>query len=416
MNIQLLTPKSILYNKNSNKNYGDSAYINPKICGLQTDTVSFSGRINTMKQASNKLYDAFCDGYEARIPGYKVLVTRFRDSLAAVGKELEEFGVVFDGEYCTEERMIKNTGSFISKLKREGGAPSDRVRGTLYLENLYNLSIFSEHILPALERRGYKLASIPVKRSGKKVLSSKPDFDVRLSNVPEEAKKALPEALRNAASFQEQSSGYCDIQLRLIDTLTNSKEKTPIELLIVAGKNTAHAKSDESHYVYDIVRALKKNLHIAQIPTPHINSPAQRIQNNLEIIRQQLNNYISRPLFANAKNLDIYHDDFQLPVELSENTCRALTGLVEGMRQKTKFHYNAKLNEIKKDDQVVEMIIKSSPEFKERGDDIIYANDIREKRRQLIKEINQDKREDLELIDCVMKRLEETIEKYGVKK
>ena len=83
---------------------------------------------------------------------------------------------------------------------------------------------------------------------------------------------------------------------------------------------------------------------------------------------------------------------------------------------KTKFHYNAKLSEIKKDDQVVEMIIKSSPEFKERGDDIIYANDIREKRRQLIKEINQDKREDLELIDCVMKRLEETIEKYGVKK
>ena len=194
-----------------------------------------------------------------------------------------------------------------------------------------------------------------------------------------------------------------------------AKEKTPLEVIIVAGKNTAQAKRDESYYVYDIVRALKKELQISKIANPAVNTPEQRVQNNIGIIEQQLNAHISRPLYTNAKNLDIYHDDSQLPVELSQATCKALTGLVEGMRQKTKLYYNARLREVASDEykKVIEKMIKASSEYKERTDKTIYVEDILEKRNQLLKELRHNKREDLELISRVQTRLTETIEKYG---
>ena len=52
---------------------------------------------------------------------------------------------------------------------------------------------------------------------------------------------------------------------------TQQKKKTPLEVIIVAGKNTAQAKRDESYYVYDIVRALKKELQISKIANPAVN-------------------------------------------------------------------------------------------------------------------------------------------------
>ena len=115
--------------------------------------------------------------------------------------------------------------------------------------------------------------------------------------------------------------------------------------------------------------------------------------------------------------MDIYHDETQLPVELSEGTCKALIGLVEGMRQKTKLYYNARLREIVSDDynKTIEKLVKNSSEFKEREDKTIYVEDIKEKRSELIKSIKLYKREDLDLLKRVMDRLNITIEKYGKK-
>ena len=414
MNIQLLTPKFLSYKKN-NENFHSSTAMRSNLAGLNADTVTFSGKINTLQEASHNIGDAFKAGYEAKIPAYKVLAARLMDTMEATARELEDFGLIFDREYCSEEHMVKGVKSFISKLKRSGESPLDRVRGTWYLEKLHDLSIFSEHILPALEKRGYQIAAVPDRVSGRKILSYKPDFDVRLNNVTEKSKKSLPQPLRDVASFKEQASGYADIQFRLIDALDAAKEKTPLEVIIVAGKNTAQAKRDESYYVYDIVRALKKELQISKIANPAVNTPEQRVQNNIGIIEQQLNAHISRPLYTNAKNLDIYHDDSQLPVELSQATCKALTGLVEGMRQKTKLYYNARLREVASDDykKVIEKMIKASSEYKERTDKTIYVEDILEKRNQLLKELRHNKREDLELISRVQTRLTETIEKYG---
>ena len=414
MQINLFTPKfSSLYQEKVSNNYNNASY--PKLCGLQKDTVSFSGNSKTVKKATQHIGDALRAGYEANIPFYRVLAARLMDTLEATARELEGVGLIFDREYCSEEHMVKGVKSFISKLKRSGESPSDRVRGTLYLENLHDLSIFTEHILPALERRGYKIAEIPDKVNGRRILSYKPDFDVRLNNVTEESKDALPQALRDVASFKEQSSGYADIQFRLIDTLSTFKEKTPLEVIIVPGKNTAYAKRDESYFVYDIVRALKKELHISQIENPGLRTPEQRVQNNVRIIQQQLNDHISKPLYANAKSLDIYHEDLHLPVELSSDTCSALKGLVEGMIQKTKLYYNGMLRLVASDEyeKTLEKLIKASPDYKERKDKIIYVEDIIEKRNEILKELKIHKREDLELLKKVLERLNETIAKYG---
>ncbi len=419
MNIKPLTPKFCL-NKDNSKVSGNGPLIRYNFSKPQEfDTVSFSGKIP--KKDTLTSVSRFCDavklGYESRIPAYKILAARLMDALEVTARELQDFGLIFDREYCSEEHMVKGVDSFISKFKRSGSAPSDRVRGTLFLENLHDLSIFTDHILPAFERRGYQIAMVPDKRQGRKVISYKPDFDVRLSNVSEESKKALPEAFRSAASFSEQASGYGDIQFKLIDTMSLAKEKTPLEVIIVAGKNTANAKKDESYYVYDIVRALKKVLHLSSIENPQINTPVHRIQNNINIIEQQLNDYISKPLYENAKRLDLYHEDLLLPVELSQRTCETLRGLAEGIRQRIKWHYNAKLKEVGSDEyvQTIEKLVRNSARFKERTDKTIYIQDIKEMRSALIKDLKQDKREDIELIDKVIARLKETIMKYGKK-
>ncbi len=418
MQIQLLTPNFLSYKKN-NENLHSNYAMRSNLSGLNVDTVSFSGRLpkKTEVLRTTKVFDAFKSGYESRIPEYKVLAARLMDTLEATAIELKDIGLIFDREYCSEEHMVKGVKSFISKLKRSGESPADRVRGTWYLENLHDLSLFSEHILPTLEKRGYKIAMVPDVTNGKRTVSYKPDFDVRLSNVTEKSKKALPQELRDAASFKEQASGYADIQFRLIDTLSAVKEKTPLEVIIVPGKNTAYAKRDESYYVYDIVRALKKELHIAQIENPAVNTPEQRVQNNIQIIQEQLNDHISKPLYANAKSLDIYHEDLHLPVELSKDTCRALVGLVEGMRQKTKLYYNSKMREVQSDEykKTIQKMIRASQEFKERKDKTIFVDDIIEKRNELLKGIKVNKQEDLKLLKRVMDRLNQTIEKYGAK-
>ena len=65
--------------------------------------------------------------------------------------------------------------------------------------------------------------------------------------------------------------------------------------------------------------------------------------------------------------------------------------------------------------QTIEKLIRNSARFKERTDKTIYIQDIKEMRSALIKDLKQDKREDIELIDKVIARLKETIMKYGKK-
>ena len=383
---------------------------------LSKDTVSFSARPKAAENlVSNTLKEVFRTSYENRLPAYEILSVKFMDALESVANKLKDYGVSFDRPYC-EQGAVKKTDSFLSKFIRSGATPSDQIRATLYVENPYDLDLISNKILPELKIRGYEIRLIPDEVVGTRVKSKKPDFDIRLADVPEEALKALPEELQKSLSHP-QKSGYEDIQMRLIDTLSTGKNKPPHELLIVFGKNYAAAKHNESYYVYDITRALKNVLHIAKVEKPELHSPARRVIDNIAIISEQLNNFISKPLFINAKNLDFYKEEIQLPVEISKANCESLRGLVEGIRSKIPLHYKAELTKVNSDDfkPELEKLVKNSQEFKERKDKTVYVEDIRNKKNELNKQLKEHKNEDMKLIQAIQARLTETIEKYGLK-
>ena len=117
MQIHLLTPKFNRFSQEKVKNnYNNASY--PKLGELQQDTVSFSGKLPQKPELTEvaRFVDAFRLGYESRIPSYKVLAARLMDTLDATARELQDIGLIFDREYCTEEHMVKGSRSFISKL------------------------------------------------------------------------------------------------------------------------------------------------------------------------------------------------------------------------------------------------------------------------------------------------------------
>ena len=91
--------------------------------------------------------------------------------------------------------------------------------------------------------------------------------------------------------------------------------------------------------------------------------------------------------------LDIDHDSSQLlSVGLDAQTSQLLPGFVEGIQNKIPQHYKARIKEVKADKTL-------SPA----------------ERRQRIELLEQQRDEDLEIINFVKARLQETIEKYGAK-
>lgn len=414
MNIFAITPnfqniqtpkKNFLNNRNviqaNNLNY------------LPHDTVSFSGKEKAAKRTAHTIKDLIRDSYDAQIPKYRIMGNKLMDSLEVIANRLKDKGVTFDREYC-EKSTVKSTKSFLSKLIRSGEQPMDRVRATLFVENPYDLKLINDELLPELNARGYELLMIPAKTSGRKVLAKKPDFDIRLADIQDKDIQHLSDKLKSCVG-KPQKSGYEDIQMRLVDMTERGKDKTPIELIILFGKNYAEAKHNESYYVYDITRALSNTLHAAQVKEPELNTPAKRIQNNIAIIKDQLNSFISKPLYINAKNLDFYHDEFQLPVEITKANAEALNGLLEGIRSKIPLHYKAEIAKVssKEYDKEIEKIIKSSAEYKDREDKTIYIDDMLETRKKLIKTLREHKAEDMEVIRAVQERFAETIKKYG---
>ena len=181
--------------------------------------------------------------------------------------------------------------------------------------------------------------------------------------------------------------------------------------------NYAKAKHDESKYVYNIIRALSGVLHISQIKEPAVHSPAARVLNNIGIISEMLRGNISKPLFMNAKNKDFYHDNFELPVELSSTSCKTLTGLLQGIRTKIPEHYREQVALVKSVDYDKEIVkkIKASPDYKERADKTVFAEDVKNARREILAQLKTQKAEDLKVICEIQEEMAKTIEKYGAK-
>ena len=70
--------------------------------------------------------------------------------LSAVADELAQYGVSFSMDYC-KKNPIKDATTYVRKMLRSGETEvRDWIRGTLYVENPYDLSILENHIIPAL--------------------------------------------------------------------------------------------------------------------------------------------------------------------------------------------------------------------------------------------------------------------------
>ena len=411
MNIRAITPDFQNVNNSRKKFLNNSIVIQPNSLNyLAKDTVSFSGKA----QITNTIGDIIRKNYDDKIPQYRAMSIKLMDTMEVIANKFKDKGVSFDRKYC-EHSPVKSTDSFISKFRRSGENPYDRIRTTLYVENPYDFKLIRD-ILGELKLRGYEIAQIPDKVSGKRVLSRKPDFDIRLANVNEADTKILGAELQNQIS-KPLSTGYEDIQMRLTDTALKGKDTPPLEVLILYGKNFAKAKETESYYSYDIRRAIDKLLHISSVKNPPINSPAYRVHSNNRIICDTLCNNISKPLFYNAKNKDFNHESFQLPVELSKSTIKALTGLIEGIRSKISLHYKAEIAKISSDEfkPELEKLFKASQEYKERQDKTIYIKDLIDMKNQLINNLKAQKKDDLTLIMKVQERFAETAEKFGKK-
>lgn len=428
MNIQSITPNLFINNRNSKvnntNNYRHATM--PMLNTLAQDTVSFSGTADKVSKTVNKavrtvakksspsrIEQTIADGYVAKMNKYRTLGLRFMDTMTVItdGFIRKGYKVFFDRADC-EAHMVKGKDSFVSKLKRSGESPMDRVRATLYVEDPYDLKFIGRELIPALEERGLRIYMAPDKVQGRRVLSKKPDFDIRLDHVDPETIKYLPEELRGCIG-KPQKSGYEDIQMRLVDTLDGSKDVTPIELLIVFGKNYSKAKHDESYYVYDISRALRNEMHISKVDASDPRSPEYRVKNNIGVIVDCLNTNISKPLFINGKSVDFYHEEPTIPVDLNPSDCVKIRGLLNGIRDKIGIYYRAEGVKASSEREAVKHI-KATAEYKAREDKTITPEEIEAKKRELISKVYEHKKEDLEVICAVQARFEETAEKYGI--
>lgn len=421
MNIQSITPSLFI---NNNRNFKTQNHINnnqfatkPMLNTLAQDTVSFSARADkvakTAKKATHPIEQLISAGYEAQMKKYRTIGLRFMDTMTVItdGFIKKGYKVFFDRADC-EAHVVKGKDSFVSKLKRSGESPMDRVRATLYVEDPYDLKFIGKELIPALEERGMSIYMAPDKVQGRKVLSRKPDFDIRLDHVKPDTLKYLPERLRGCVG-KPQKSGYEDIQMRLVDAMDTAKEKTPIELLIVFGKKYSEAKHNESYYVYDITRALKNEMHISKAEASDPRSPEYRVKNNIGVIVDCLNTNISKPLFINGKSIDFYHEEPTIPVDLNPSDCVKIRGLLNGIRDKIGIHYRAEGVKASSEREAIKHI-KATADYKTREDKTITPEEIAAKKRELISKVYEHKKEDMEVICAVQARFEETAEKYGV--
>ena len=397
-----------------NKRCLNPVYTNLK--PLNSDTVTFGNKL---------IQHAFKQDYSAQLPAFK---EKGRKLMAILEETcLDVKGATFDRKYC-EKAVNKSIERYMEKLKDSCSIPMDRIRSTVFIKDLYDFSIITNFI-KALEKKGYYIMPVPDKTSGKKVLSWKYDFDIRLNDAdetlisPEEIKK-LPAHLREYIS-KKQKSGYGDIQVRVVDaselpkeqrTLKNLSNLVPQEIIFLFGKATSDAKSDESKYVYNITRKLSK-MHILSNNFSDYN--ILKIKKNIQGIGSILRSNISKPLYRNAEALDLYPNKSHVleDVQLEEDQCKILKNYMKELQTLTTKAYSKckKLISSSDYDVEIEKRIKTTSEYKARANKRVSDDEINSKRQELLSELKENLSEDMEAIANQIKNLDETIKKYGIK-
>jgi len=410
-----ITPSFNISRCNARQRNENNPIMNSHIASVGTDTVSFSGnKTKAVEQVTNTFEDLFKDYYEKVLPEHEIMGRRFVNALKSVAEDLKEYGFVFPKG--VEDNAIKGKSSYLDKWRRSGSKPMDPVRSTLYTPNLYDLDLFLNKLLPAMEDNGYKLHLIPEETSGKKVKSWMFDLDFRLKDLDPEVVAKLPPEFKKCIG-KPQKSGYEDIQIRFVDVTVKPKDRIPQELIILFGENYAKAKNDEHYYVYEITRDLCDKLRVAKFENPPLHSPEKRVQDNVKILRDLLNNTISKPLYINAKAQDFYGEKPPLSVGLSKAQVDTLTGLMEGIRQKVSLFYKREIDNLNEPNLAEEMekFVSSIPKFADKPDKTIYVSELLETTEALTTMLKKQRSEDLKIVRDAQKRLQETIEKFGEK-
>ena len=417
MNILQITPNYLSKRCNNGSNDGKRNMSYPNLKPLAKDTVTFG---------NNKVFKAaFENDYLSQLP---MLQTKGQKLLKVVEECCEEVsGVTFDREYC-EKALVKSLERYIEKFIDSGDVPLDRIRTSPFIKNLYDFSIITNYI-KALEKRGFYILPVPDKTIGKKVLSWKYDFDIRLNDAegklisPEEIKK-LPAHLREYVSGK-QKSGYKDIQMRVVDASGLPKEKRtpknlsqliPEELIFLFGRATADAKTIESKYIYNIVRKLDK-MHI--LSDDFNVDGIYKIKDNIQGIGSILRSYISKPLYRNAEKLDVYPNKTHIleDVQLDEKQCTILNSYMTDLKERTLQTYSklCKMVEAPEYDVEIEKMIKSTQDYKTRTNKRISDGEIIDKKFALLRDLKEYKFEDLQTITKQKAALLETLQKFGIK-
>ncbi len=273
--------------------------------------------------AGNRIVDVFEAQIDALQGEIKVYAEKYLKTLEKITKGLKDQGFEFDIKYC-EENSTKSTKSWVSKVMRSGKFKvQDPVRATVYCSNLYDLSMLNDFLIPAMKKENYVLATVetPIKKlikkgyipteaemkmlsEGKNIEKVVPDLDIRLHGVSDQIAKLDPEY--KYAISHAQKSGYEDIQMRFLYTGNNKAPDIPYELIVISGKEMAKAKHIEYNEVYNYLRHFEQ-LNLTKIIKAKPENPVvQKAARYIDLIMQLFQGKISKKLYLNAKNKDIY--------------------------------------------------------------------------------------------------------------
>ena len=308
---------------------------------LSQDVVSFKGGIPL-----SKFMEA---GLEKEEPQLRAIATQFLDTTEAIANKLKERGVSFDRLYC-EKGCIKKPDSCVSKMGRSGllNVP-DRVRTTIYVKNPYDLSVLDE-IINEYRNRGYEIAQTeisvdkaismgfaPKSTEIRKDKVKIPDIDIRLNDTTDEPIIGKTREIIHYISGAN-SNGYEDIQMRFVNPNAPKKFKEiQHELIILMGPNYAHAKTEESQWIYNALREFK-TLNIAQ--DTNLQNPARKQASVIaDSIKKIFANEISSKLFENAKNKDFYEIVNENPINITDLQIRLLNERFKNLHSKITAYY-----------------------------------------------------------------------------
>ena len=371
--------KSCNFNSNNNATY-------PKLKELKYDTVSFTGGGATVA-------DYLQAQVVAASPRLERIATTYLDILESVAFKLRDKGVSFDRTYC-ELHPVKSPESYTSKVVRSGKFKvPDTIRGTLYCNKLYDLSVLIDGILPEMKKRGYVLADtemsirdlikrgyVPTEDELKDLSKEKivPDLDIRLADLFDEVTK-LPSNLRYSIG-KPQKSGYEDIQMRFVRDFDKGENPINHELIVLFGPHYSEAKYNESNRVYGIVRLFNElNMKFSE---GSIGSHSQKAKRYVDLINQMFVGKVSQKLFANAKNKDLYDISEEIPIVFSDVDKKMFENYFSGLKDR---------------------IISLYKEAKKSAANSVSAQ----------KQLNKEFRQDKALIEKIYRSLKETIEHYN---